>query len=349
MKFSFVVPCYNIAAYLKDCLESILGQSYENWEMILVNDGSTDNTEDIIQSYVEKDSRIITFKQENQGVSVARNVAISKATGDYLLFLDSDDWYKDEQCLEKMAETLEKNNSEILVFRYQILQYPKDSYKKERLCYFGRMEGHVYTGMEYLRIVLSEAEVYPWYSWLYAFKRELWISKRIQFNKELWYLEDEDIIYRVVLNAKSVEVLNVPIYQYRQRESSVTHIVSKHVMLLWLKVCKKNIREVDALDIDLMLKKLLKNNFIHIFVEILKHINYLPPDDREEVFSLLKENRDLMNYAMTKKVILIKKLTRVFGLHITSWLLWYYSFYSRKRANECLKRCEKRRGESCSK
>lgn len=92
MKISIIVPVYNVAKYLKSCIQSILNQTYEDLEIILINDGSTDESYSICESFAENDSRIILINQHNQGLSYARNVGIEVATGEYLMFVDSDDW-----------------------------------------------------------------------------------------------------------------------------------------------------------------------------------------------------------------------------------------------------------------
>lgn len=92
MRFSVIIPVYNVEPYLRQCLDSILGQTYGDWEAICVNDGSTDGSADILSGYASRDSRISVITQANNGLSAARNVGVRAAKGDRLLFLDSDDW-----------------------------------------------------------------------------------------------------------------------------------------------------------------------------------------------------------------------------------------------------------------
>ncbi len=113
-KVSIIVPCYNQAQYLDEALQSVLDQTYQNWECLIVNDGSPDNTEEIANKWVAKDSRFIYLPKENGGVSSARNLGIDKATGEYLQFLDSDD-YLDQQKLELSLEQIEKRADTTLV------------------------------------------------------------------------------------------------------------------------------------------------------------------------------------------------------------------------------------------
>jgi len=112
---SIIVPCYNQALYLNECLQSVLNQSYTNWECIIINDGSEDETTSIATSWCEKDNRFIYIEQENKGVSIARNNAITKSKGTYILPLDADD-YISKNYLEFCTKEIEKNKNIELVY-----------------------------------------------------------------------------------------------------------------------------------------------------------------------------------------------------------------------------------------
>ena len=111
-KISIIVPCYNQAQYLDECLQSVLDQTYQDWECIIVNDGSPDNTEEVAKKWVEKDRRFIYLLKENGGVSSARNFGIEKANGEWILPLDGDDKIA-EKYLE-LAEKEFKNSPDIV-------------------------------------------------------------------------------------------------------------------------------------------------------------------------------------------------------------------------------------------
>lgn len=115
---SIVIPVYNAAEYLDLCLQSIIKQTYQCLEIIVVNDGSTDKSYKIIQKYQKKDSRIIVFDNENHGVSYSRNYGISYAHGEYLIFIDSDD-YIDSRYIEKLVNAVEKNRVNLAICRYK--------------------------------------------------------------------------------------------------------------------------------------------------------------------------------------------------------------------------------------
>ena len=116
IKVSVILPIYNVASYLEETFESLIGQSLKEIEIIAVNDGSTDNSEDIIKKYQQQDSRIISFSQENKGQSAARNLALQHATGKYIYMMDSDDVLKDTDALQTCYDYAEKNQADFIFF-----------------------------------------------------------------------------------------------------------------------------------------------------------------------------------------------------------------------------------------
>lgn len=116
-KISLILPCYNVSEFLPKCLDSIVNQTYTNLEIICVNDGSTDNSIDILNEYKERDDRIIVVSQENMGLSGARNTGAKFATGDYIMYVDSDDWLSLETCEKAINEAIQ-NDADLVVWNY---------------------------------------------------------------------------------------------------------------------------------------------------------------------------------------------------------------------------------------
>lgn len=140
-KISIIVPVYNVQEYISQCLESLIHQTYHNTEIILINDGSKDNTSSILQDYSIKDNRIIVINQENQGVSASRNEGLKRASGDYIMFCDSDDWYELNAC-EIALKTIIENNADIVMFGY-VREYkgnslPKAMFNENQLFFEGQ-------------------------------------------------------------------------------------------------------------------------------------------------------------------------------------------------------------------
>lgn len=128
-KVSIIIPVYNAENYLEQCLDSVINQSYTNIEIICVNDGSKDNSLEIVEKFSRKDNRIIVISTDNKGTSSARNTGMSVMSGDYFTFIDSDDWY-DLNLLEECVQDIEVYNSDIVMFSY-ISEHKSDSLKRE--------------------------------------------------------------------------------------------------------------------------------------------------------------------------------------------------------------------------
>lgn len=127
-KVTIIVPIYNIEKYLKRCIESIINQSYVNIEIILVNDGSTDNSKKIVEEFSDMDERIKIINKPNGGLSSARNTGLEISSGDYIMFVDGDDWI-DKNCVEKCLENIEQD-TDVVLFPY-IREYIGKSIKNE--------------------------------------------------------------------------------------------------------------------------------------------------------------------------------------------------------------------------
>lgn len=138
-KVSIIIPIFNMEKYLNKCIESILKQTYKNIEIILINDGSTDCSEQIVIEWAKKDSRIIYVYQENKGSGIARNNGLSKATGKYVVFVDPDDWIE-EDAIEQFVFQMERNNPDLIIAcayneyfdkNGKILEIKKDNFLNE--------------------------------------------------------------------------------------------------------------------------------------------------------------------------------------------------------------------------
>jgi len=115
MKLSVIIPVYNVEKYLPKCLDSVICQNFDDMEIICINDGSTDNSLEILQNYAQKDTRIVVIDKQNEGVSTARNLGLERAKGDYIMFVDSDDYLEPEACITAYSE-ITKSNADIGVF-----------------------------------------------------------------------------------------------------------------------------------------------------------------------------------------------------------------------------------------
>lgn len=215
MKFSVVIPIYNVEHYLEDCLNSVLDQTFEDWEAVCVNDGSTDGSAALLEKYAKRDPRFVILTQKNGGLSAARNTGIKAAKGDYVFFLDSDDWLE-PNALETISEFL--NGEDMLCFsgrRY--FEVTKTFNPADQL-----KETTYETGMAYYN---DNALLHRDFAFvcvvLRAYKRSLFMDNGLRF-KEGIYHEDNLFTPIACYYAKSVRVINACLYDYRIRANSIT-------------------------------------------------------------------------------------------------------------------------------
>lgn len=216
---SIIVPVYNVAAYLNECLDSLIYQTYQNIEIILVDDGSTDNSYEICKEYANLDNRIHLIKKVNGGAASARNLALDNISGDYICFVDSDD-YVELNYVQRLVEELEKNDSDITICSYSNL----DKIKSTKYEY--EINQKLFTDEEYIERFLSD-----WTCaliWNKIFKREVIGDIRFPTGHKI---DDEFFTYQCIMNCKSIYFFNESLYIYRLRKSSVMNDSNKEMIL----------------------------------------------------------------------------------------------------------------------
>ena len=237
-KISVIIPVYNVGKYLKRCIDSIIQQNYDNLEIILVDDGSSDNSGKICDEYAVIDKRIIVIHKSNGGLSDARNRGLDICTGKYISFVDSDDW------IEKDFYKFAVNNlgeNDLLIFDY----YLTDG--KNKKCINTLSKSCKLTVGECL-LELSKANIQS-YAWNKLYKRELFLS--IRFPKGRNY-EDQAIMHLIVHNCNRIKYFNKAFYNYYQNQNSITHTVNL-----------KNYR--DFLYVNILRGRFLKKNYPEIY------------------------------------------------------------------------------------
>jgi len=214
---SVIIPCYNTEKYLKKCLDSIINQSYKNIEVILIDDGSTDNTGEICDEYSKVDNRIKVFHIKNCGVSHARNLGIKKARGYYVTFIDSDD-YIDETMYEEMIATTSNNKPDIISsgIHYETengIIFCSTSNNGKKIYEFNKKEAFYNIFNRYLG-----ANV-----WNKLFKKSLIIDNNLFFSENIYSGEDLLFVCQTVNLSNLISHLNKDFYHYIKRDTSVTN------------------------------------------------------------------------------------------------------------------------------
>lgn len=216
LKFSVIIPVYNTSKTLAKCLSSVILQPYENLEIICINDGSTDDSFEVLKKLQLEDNRIIIINQENGGLSYSRNVGVQHATGDFVIFVDSDD-YITEDYTQVIKKIIEEKKADIVVFDfYEVNERGEDISSK----YKGQnIEPGSYGSIQVLEHLFSFKIAN--YSWNKVFRRD--VLKDIAFPVGKRY-EDVAVMYKIFSNVENIEVIANKLYCYfTTREGSITN------------------------------------------------------------------------------------------------------------------------------
>lgn len=280
-KISVIIPVYNVEKYLKECLDSICNQSLTDIEIICVNDGSTDDSLEILNEYALKDDRIRIITQENQGLGAARNIGFSHATGDYIYFIDSDD-YIEIDTLEKLYNNIISNDSDIVLFKFR----PVDDFKN---VLSGNVEFRIdeifgdinynnftFTYNDARRHVMNSA----FSACLKLYKYEF--LKKIDFTFPIdLHFEDVPVHVTVMLEADKISFVPEQLYNYRSNPDSIINSTNNVFDIFKvIDMVEEYLKENDFYD-D------LKNDFI--LFKISQILLYLKNQNSEEYFKRTKD------------------------------------------------------------
>lgn len=302
-KVSIIIPVYNGEKYIESCISSILGQTYKNIELVIINDGSTDNTKNILNKY-KTDNRIKIFSNDNHGVSFSRNYGIKKSTGEYLMFVDCDDILV-ENAISELINIMQ-NNIEIDIIRFNGLEEkPNGTLKKLETC----IDNEILDGKNSNYIIgkfINTKNTLRCYSCLLFIKN----SNIIPFNEELKYLEDTLFYIENLCNNKKTYMINKYLYIYKYNENSVTKenkdFYNKIIMML------NSYEKIKSYSFN----KLLDINIIdHWIINlVLYRIDYfstlMDKNNFKNLCNLIRENdkiNELVNKIDSSKLSIYKK------------------------------------------
>jgi len=318
---SVIIPVYNTEKYITECLESIYSQNFYDFEVICVNDGSTDTSLDKLQIYQKRHSDLIIIDKANEGSGVARNLALKKAKGDYILFADSDDRYLDG-AFNEIIKKINNTNIEILIFGAltSVKEKPRTGhYSVEKI-------PKIFKNKEFDNKDLEKSLFrLPSTAWSKVYKREFLEKYNIRFQ-EIKEGQDQIFFVKSMINASKMAVLSKNLYCYRKnRCGSVTSVKTKHDILpvLIFYEIEKVIRNLNKNYKYLILDRYLKKAIIRLaktdynyrteyyveLVNLLKHIRKTYPDRWQVGF--LPSEKD--NYILLKfKLLIVDLLNRIF-------------------------------------
>ncbi|MGM9978893.1 MAG: glycosyltransferase family 2 protein [Clostridium sp.] len=280
---SVIVPVYNVEKYLSKCIQSIINQTYKNLEIILIDDGSQDNSSKLCDEYSLKDSRISVIHKKNGGLSSARNVGLSNANGDYITFIDSDDWI-DQNMISTLFNIINQEKSDIAVCNYFLAYNEEIQIQKDKIEIknFSNIEALKKLYDEKLKIVMTIA-------CCKLFKRELF--NNINFPDGRIH-EDEFTTYKLLYKAEKISYTNKKFYYYRQRKDSIMNSAFNKKKLDIIYALEERIKFIKESVNDMELYNLVVKGY---YITILRRYYLYSkscPNEKRELKELKKRARE---------------------------------------------------------
>lgn len=241
---SIIIPVFNAEKYLNRCVDSVLKQTYSNLEVLLIDDGSKDGSGAICDEYATKDCRVRVIHRENTGVSATRNVGLDNASGEYTLFVDSDD-YIDEVMVERLLGRAVEDNSDIVMCRYSIDRAGEIStidmhYKTEYVCFES-------IKTELLQLYYTNYHTGLYNLWNKLIKKSVYTTNAIRFDTTLKRGEDAWFIFQCLKQCNRVDYIDESYYYYYQNDSSVMHTLYVDQYEKWVDTRMRLLKENESL------------------------------------------------------------------------------------------------------
>ena len=232
MKFSIIIPIYNVEKYIQKCLDSVSNQTYDDFEAICVNDGTLDNSIDFVNDMIKNDNRFKLFNKKNGGLSDARNYGIAKAKGDYFVFLDSDDFLESDLLME-LSNEIDNSNADCIIYdfyQYVMVDNSKQIIKNKFL------QGNNYNLKENKNLLSLMNNC----AWNKCYKSSLFIVNDLQYPVGYLY-EDLGLTYRLLYYSNSVRFINKPLINYLiDRPGNISTNISKRIFDV-IDMCQLNV------------------------------------------------------------------------------------------------------------
>lgn len=323
---SVIVPVYNVEKYLRQCIESILNQEYRNIEVILVDDGSSDNSGKICDEYLMIDSRVKVIHKENGGQSTARNCGLDRATGDYIVFIDSDDFWQ-EKYLEKLMVKLIESDADMLMFRAISYLMKTNEYVPFSLEYPHNIFCEEANGKTILKNLLEFNYSFGWCPIWYIIKRKIIEDNHLRF-REGYYAEDQEFTFRLWNIVQKVTYDDALMYVYRadNMQGTTCGASFKYVQNI-LDIIEICLNDFNIYNIENKYKDLLFLNYQSLIVVVLYHYASFNKEERKVLkkkinnikYIFCLQNNENWRYGGSKCKI-VKFMLRMFGIDLTGRL-----------------------------
>lgn len=330
MKISFIIPVYKVEKYLDDCVQSIVSQSYRNIEVLLVDDGSPDSCPALCDGWANADPRIKAFHKFNGGLSDARNYGLQKATGDYVIFVDSDDFWIGNDSLQKLVLLIERY-PECDFYSFNCQYYFPNSRTFRKWVSYSSVLKNPIDGSNALCLLISSGTL-PMSANLKIIKRKWLLDTGISF-KVNQISEDVPWFINLLDRCKKCIFVNDYVYAYRQNVAgSITANFNEKSFNSLLEIIKNELLLIDKRSFNQDAKDSLKSFLAYELSILMSGISKLPKEKKYIARSEVKSLCWLFKYTQNPKVYLISLVYKAFGYLFTEYLLMIYNWYRIKRS-----------------
>lgn len=276
-KISVIVPVYNVEKYLPRCIDSILAQTFTDFELLLIDDGSKDKSGEICDEYAKKDNRIRVFHNTNNGASAARNWGLDKATGEYISFIDSDDWIENTFYYDFFP--VDKFNYDIY-FQNYICHYADGTTECKDIKAFSAKNGEIGNAILYL----MKEKKFGW-TWIKLFKSSIIAKHNIRFDKDISLHEDEIFTLQYCKHIKSLYIQNKSNYHYYIYTNSLTRRFKDPITYIKISLVLKEASSfIKAAGIDKYIKSRHLENLFNAVISTYRNRTQNGYDKRKRYF-----------------------------------------------------------------
>ncbi|MDP0507265.1 MAG: glycosyltransferase [Fusobacterium sp. JB019] len=305
IKITMIIPVYNVEKYILECINSIESQSYKNIEILIINDGSTDNSKIICEELQQHNKNIRIINQLNGGVSVARNTGINNASGDYIIFIDSDDYWN-ENILEDIVKEIYENNFPDLI--YSKGNYILDNGKLRKTVYKINLETvKRKNGKELLSYLLKDFNENIWSVCRGVYKKKIILKNKIYFKKGKTLGEDADWFFRFLCNSEHNIFFEKLYYVYRvNRKGSAMDIINYKHLNTYLDIVIEWINKYyeEPNELNKVICQKISNNYIDYF----KYIMFYSEDERKALMYKIKGSGLFKFVTINKNLQIIREI-----------------------------------------
>ena len=314
VRLSIIIPVYNVEQYLQNCVQSVLTQTYQDLQVILVNDGSTDSSGILCDQLAQQDSRVQVVHKVNGGLSDARNAGLKVAIGDLVAFLDSDDVYLQADGLAQLMEVAQAEQPDVLLFQavdiYPHRQSVRKVYDADYLA--------THTGTEVFH-QLVRTQSFNMSACFQVIRRDLLEEHQLYFEKGL-LSEDVDWSLRLWRYVSKVRAINLPLYGYQHREGSISTTYTirnlrsyEYIFAKFVKLYQERVAD-DATE---LYWKTVMGYLAQMYTSCLYAYGQIDRKDKKEACAILLQYASLLNHTISAKSNRVLKLKRVVGLRMT--------------------------------